>query len=122
MKTECQWKPGPAKTRGGHDVIIYTTSGRGPYPIKGAVRFEEHDDVRSWTIDGRQFQSSRISGEMDLAPSLPETREVWVNVYPATVGMWCGLPFKDRDSADALAEPGRIGCHRITMRAEFEEE
>lgn len=46
-------KPGPNKTRAGREVIVFTTSAKGSYPVIGIIHNKDCDDPASWTIDGR---------------------------------------------------------------------
>lgn len=77
--------------------------------------------------DGQAFYPHFADDGFDIIP--PESREVWVNVWRDDEGSlrMQGL-FRDRKEADdyyAVAHAEfrpRIGCHPITIRAEFEPE
>lgn len=74
-------KPGDIlKTRGGRDVLIYATDGKGDYPIHGAL----DGQIETWTIDGKYDVCTECEYEGDLILPKPPAREpmrIWVNVY-----------------------------------------
>lgn len=94
---------------GGGMAAVYT--GGGVYA--GTFRFRP---------DGRA--SKGYDGPWDILPPEPETRTVWVNVYCMNeIPGWLFLPggsHATRSEADRYMSADRVGCHRITLRAEFE--
>ncbi len=70
--------------------------------------------------DGRWSQACEM--ECDLE-NIPETREVWTNVYKMdgqlTTG---GNAYQTRNEAARFhSDANIVGCNRITLRAEFDE-
>jgi hypothetical protein len=57
------------------------------------------------------------------SPSHPETQTLFVNVgRDATGRLYIRGEHDTREQAEAHSGEPRIGCHRITLRAEFEED
>jgi hypothetical protein len=68
------------RTRGGHEVRIYATDGKGLYPIHGAYCNGDWWVMQTWTSDGKV--QCGPEGPYDLIEE-PRTVELdlWVNVY-----------------------------------------
>lgn len=58
-------KPGPNRTRAGRDVIVFTVTAKGNYPVVGIIRNTGVDDPASWTIDGK-FNYDKAETSSDL--------------------------------------------------------
>jgi hypothetical protein len=96
------------RTRGGHEVRIYATDGKGLYPIHGAYCNGDWWVMQTWTSDGKV--QCGPEGPYDLVEE-PRTVEVdvWLNVYPCDKGgVW-----DTREEADRVADNGRIACINI---------
>jgi len=99
------------RTRGGNEVRIYATDGRGLHAIHGA--FKDHDEWRTctWQENGVNFI---LEGPFDLIEVKPRIRQTkWVNVYPD----WATI-YSDKKNADYLATPDRIACVKVEIDCE----
>lgn len=111
-------------TRNGGTALILRVFSDGS---TDSALFLPGDDYRGIT---RHFPSGRLYGasenEWDILPPEPEKHVVWLNVYQTTVGLW-GQLARGREEAETAAKvrpisAERVGCHRVTLRAEFEDE
>ena len=71
------------RTRGGNEVRIYATDGRGLHAIHGA--FKDHDEWRTctWQENGVNFI---LEGPFDLIEVKPRIkRTMWLALYPKGV-------------------------------------
>jgi hypothetical protein len=96
------------RTRGGHEVRIYATDGKGLYPIHGAYCNGDWWVMQTWTSDGKV--QCGPEGPYDLVEE-PQTVELdlWVNVYrDGTTTTW-----HSADDAEAAALRNRFACFHI---------
>ena len=56
---ESKFTKGRARTVGGRDATIVSTSGRGTHPILGFVHYESADEPASWTSAGKFLRNSK---------------------------------------------------------------
>jgi hypothetical protein len=99
------------RTRGGNEVRIYATDGRGLHAIHGA--FKDHDEWRTctWQENGVNFI---LEGPFDLIEVKPRIkRTVWVNVYSNGFAGWV-----DRKTADANSCFTRLACVKVEIDCE----
>jgi hypothetical protein len=99
------------RTRGGNEVRIYATDGRGLHAIHGA--FKDHDEWRTctWQENGVNFI---LEGPFDLVEVKPRIkRTVWVNVYSNGFAGWV-----DRKTADANSSFTRLACVKVEIDCE----
>jgi hypothetical protein len=100
------------RTRDGREVRIYATDGGGHRPIHGAIREDENWIAYTWLYDG--VAALDCNSLIEVKPRIK--REVWVNVYPDSVGSVC----KTREEADRLrpCTHNRIACVKLTIDCE----
>jgi hypothetical protein len=69
-----KFKVGPAKTRDGKDVVIYTVDGFVPgYPIEGHLKDSDGIYTCKWSSQGRLIANSSTDFDANLLPNnLPE--------------------------------------------------
>ena len=99
------------RTRGGQEVRIYATDGRGLHAIHGA--FKDHDEWRTctWQENGVNFI---LEGPFDLVEVKPRIkRTVWVNVFPDAMTM-----YPDKEKADHYAGSARTACVKVEIDVE----
>jgi hypothetical protein len=99
------------RTRGGNEVRIYATDGRGLHAIHGA--FKDHDEWRTctWQENGVNFI---LEGPFDLVEVKPRIqRTVWLNVFPKTIATYF-----HRLDADTYAGSSRIACVKVEIDCE----
>lgn len=104
------------RTRDGRDVRIYATDGGGKDHIHGAVKNECGSWVAEQWYGGGKYAHCGVHMK-DLIEVKPRIkREVWVNVYPESVGSVC----KTREQADKMlpCTHDRIACVRLTIDCE----
>lgn len=99
------------RTRGGRDVTLLTTSGRGGWPIVGYIT-ENGDLPEAWSATGQYYEDTK--SDLDLVEVVePVTEELWVNLYPPN----SRLPacHSSKAIADYRAKPDRIACVKVTV-------
>lgn len=99
----------PVQAKKGNEAVIYTTDGKGEYPVVGQVK-KEDDDWRSgcWTLSG---ENPTQDSDYNLI-NVPEKHVRYINFYSGGIGA-----HEDRKAADKVATASRIACIRI----EFED-
>jgi len=101
------------KTRDGRDVVLYTTTRGGSWPVVGDIVKGSGLRVEVWDKFG-QFQPG-LQTENDLVEVKPiQVYERWVNIYPSGKS----ISWLSRQDADDNGE-GRIAC--IHIKNEFRE-
>jgi hypothetical protein len=101
------------KTRDGREVRIYATDGLNGHRVHGAIRHPEYGwEHRAWFTDGRMYSYPSDSDLIEVKPRIK--REVWVNVYPDTEGLFC----YSKEEADAHASEYRIACVKLVIDCE----
>lgn len=101
----------PAETRLGRKIRVLCTDGPDlNWPVIGII--DGQNWTTSWSVDGRALQRH---GD-DCAVNIPETHEIWVNVYRRD-GRFNGVAHATRDQAELNTNGSRIAC----LHREFEE-
>ena len=98
------------RTRGGNEVRIYATDGRGLHAIHGA--FKDHDEWRTctWQENGVNFI---LEGPFDLIEVKPRIkRTMWLNLYARE-----DRP-RTKKEADEHAFDTRIACVKVEIDCE----
>lgn len=101
------------RTRDGREVRIYATDGHPELTVHGAVKLEDGWEVCGWRSDGRLGGYTITDSDLiEVKPRIK--REVWVNVYPDTEGVFC----YSKEEADRQATSDRIACVKLTIDVE----
>ena len=99
----------PVQTRDGRKVRILCTDMDGePDTVVGIVGDGPHNElVHSWKANGH-FMFDDVEEPLDLI-NVPETRVVWVNMYPDGVASFYSM----KEDADGRAASDRHACIRV---------
>lgn len=98
----------PVQTRDGRKVRILCTDMKGGGDsVAGLINDDGEETTHSWLSDG-SFISHKISDSTDLI-NVPETRVVWVNMYP----LMRAEAFPTRMAANNNAGTEREACVRV---------
>ena len=100
----------PVQTRDGRKVRILCTDMDGEYDsIVGIVmNTNESEQCESWRPDGHYYDTSETNSDL---VNVPETRVVWVNMYPGNFHtLW---PAKERADAMQKSDNSREACIRV---------
>lgn len=115
----------PIRTRGGKEVVIFTTSARDCiYRVYGEYKTDNgHWKQDRWTIDG-QINNGHTN-DLDLVNYEPEQFR-YVNIYKGTPGNFKAYVddrYKTRKDADDGAGAGneRVGCIKVKLEARWDE-
>ena len=93
------------KTRAGYKVAIYSTTGRGAYPVHGIVVYPDHDSVVTWTNQGSMNIVTGNHAHDIVSEWVDSPLELWVNVYDS--GFY-GYPTKAQ--AYRMTNEGTLKC------------
>ncbi len=97
----------PVQTRDGRPVRILATDLKGEYPIAGAVLFDNHEQVHTWTAEG-VFVAGVTDDNFDL---VNVKRVAYVNMYDNPIS--AGFMYGTRVAADNAASPDRTARIRV---------
>jgi len=101
------------KTRAGRDVVLYTTTREGSWPVVGDIVKASGLRLQVWDKFG-QFHPG-LQTEDDLVEVKPiQVYERWVNIHPRG-----SVPYVKKEDADADRPDGCIAC--IHIRQEYTE-
>ena len=101
------------RTRDGREVRIYATDGKGPASVvHGAVNSGDGWLGYSWYADGMYRHGQDGADLIEVKPRIK--RDVWLNVYPDTEGVF----WHSKEEADRQALDKRIACVKITIDCE----
>ena len=101
------------RTRDGREVRIYAVDGGGCKPIHGAIRDGDIWLSTSWLSSGAGGLD--CNSLIEVRPRIK--REVWLNVYPTTIGMVCESK-EEADNATGARSCLRIACVKLTIDCE----
>ena len=109
----------PVQTRDGRKVRVLCTDGPKLHPIVGLIeQGGGSEDVYKWSAAGRYGCAEHSA---DLI-NVPETRVVWVNMYPEN-SLSQSRFLKTKSDADHYAGDDREACIRVTYEVgQFDEE
>lgn len=108
-------------TNGGQGVIGYVFGNGSAYGIYSRDDVEDYVTPMKWDANGVSDWGD--GGKFNIIPPPPETVTLWVNVgRNATARLYIRGEHDTREQAEAHSGEPRVGCHRITLRAEFEED
>lgn len=114
---------------GGKAVIGYVFESGTAYGIYSNDDAEDYACPMTWHADGSSgWRLDRLCadhrGAFDILPPEPEKRTVWANIGRLASGKLHLIDFRPtKQEADCSLHAhrnNRVGCHRITLRAEFE--
>jgi hypothetical protein len=101
------------KTRDGRDVVLYTTTREGIWPVVGDIVKDSGLRLQFWDKFGNCYPGYKTAS--DLVEVKPiNVYERWVNIYPSGKS----ISWLSRQDADDNGE-GRIAC--IHIKNEFRE-
>ena len=105
-------------TRDGHSVRIVCTDAMSTHPVVALVRYDNDEDIESYSSDGKW--SNKPESALDLFFA-PEKKEGWVSLYRNVRGnLVFGLPYCTKE--EALDELYDDTDTRIdTIKVEWEE-
>lgn len=105
-------------TRDGHSVRIICTNAMSTHPVVALVRYDNDEDIESYSSDGKW--SNKPESALDLFFA-PEKKEAWVSLYRNVRGnLVFGLPYPTKE--EALDELYDDTDTRIdTIKVEWEE-
>ena len=101
------------KTRDGQDVRLYAIDGRGDCPVHGAIEGDHGWIVHTWCNDGLWAEGVHALDLIECKPRIK--REVWLNVYPDSIG---DCAYNVRKRADESASGSRIACVKLSIDCE----
>jgi hypothetical protein len=110
----------PVQTRDGRKARIVCVDALGAQPIVALVEGDKYETEGRHYMDGF-YQHDRVPSLRDLI-NIPQKREGWVNVYPASLilEMPCtekrppvSCAFASEEEANKYAQFDRIACIRI---------
>ena len=108
----------------GTALILGTLSEDQRYIAAHYRRNDEYNGMLPHTDDGKVGMLHDAFREFDIIPTEPEKRTGWLNVYrnKYTGHLFMGGFTDARDCTNRLSAHELVGCHRITIRAEFEDD
>ena len=84
-------------TRDGHSVRIVCTDAMSTHPVVALVRYDNDEDIESYSSDGKW--SNKPESALDLFFA-PEKKEGWVSLYRNVRGnLVFGLPYSTKEEA-----------------------
>ena len=84
-------------TRDGHSVRIVCTDAMSTHPVVALVRYDNDEDIESYSSDGKW--SNKPESALDLFFA-PEKKEGWVSLYRNVRGnLVFGLPYCTKEEA-----------------------
>ena len=106
-------------TRNGGEALVLGIKDDGLIVCSFYKRDGSWDHVIAVYANGRNFDVPNC--EWDILPPPPETRDIFVNIgRDATGRLYIRGEHDTREEAEEHSGEPRVGCHRITLRAEFE--
>lgn len=111
-------------TRNGGEALVLDVDQRGFLVVARYTSSGTYSGVYGCDESGRRPTASALSHGWDILPPEPEKRVVWANVGRNAQGVLYlrGDTYGSRYLADAHHSELRVGCHRIELRAEFEDD
>jgi hypothetical protein len=107
-------------TRNGGTALILNNG----YPLHAASYDSTgvYEGTRMYNSMGHLLHTAHT--DSDIIPPEPEKRTGWLNVYrnKYTGHLFIGGFTDARDGTSRLSAHELVGCHRITIRAEFEDD
>ena len=105
-------------TRDGHSVRIICTDAMSTHPVVALVRYDNDEDIESYSSDGKWPNKPESALDLFFAP---EKKEGWVSLYRNVRGnLVFGLPYCTKE--EALDELYDDTDTRIdTIKVEWEE-
>lgn len=105
------------QTRGGLPARIIATDRKSQlYPIVALVEINEREEQILMYAPGGRYFSSREDHELDLT-NVPQTKKLWVNVYPGENGGkigWC-VSHETEGEARERACPKMLACVEVEV-------
>jgi hypothetical protein len=112
---------GNYQTRDGGTVKIYATGLPGLYPVHGAIFQPDHCtpewEVRTWTADGRFFNTEGSHDHRDLV-EIPEKKTIWVEVLVNRHGTPLAAAFNTEEEAKVWADADDRHLERYSLTYE----
>jgi len=110
----------PVQTRDGRKVRVLCTDMKSETPIVGVVTQPAgKEEACWWYADGRYSLTPGHSADLI---NVPDTRVVWVNMYPESSSA-AGACHRSQAKADKYAATSRIACVRVEYEVgQFDEE
>jgi hypothetical protein len=103
-------------TKSGHEVRIYSTDGRGTYPVHGAIKVKDGWADETWTIEG-WYEGPGIQNLFNLVEVKPRIKLTrWVNIN--SYDMLDHFLYSSKEDADKYAHDNRVACVKIEIDCE----